>query len=78
MTAMSGLDMYPLGSLFYGRVRNAVGMKSYRDPKEAPLPEPASPTELDALLSTSRPIALMVVGGLGLLVIIFLMIAQPF
>ena len=70
--------MYPLGSLFYGRVRNAVGLKSYRDPKDAPPPDPVSPAELDALLSSSRPIALMAIGGLGLLVIVFLMIGKPF
>jgi hypothetical protein len=70
--------MYPIGSLFYARVRNAVGMKSYRDPKDAPPPEPASPAELDALLSSSRPWVLALIGGGGLLVILFLMLAKPF
>jgi hypothetical protein len=70
--------MYPLGSAHYGRVRNAVGMRKYSDPKGAPPPEPVSPAELDALLSSSRPFLLMGIGGIGLLVILLLMIGKPF
>ena len=70
--------MAPLGSGFYGRVRNAVGMKNYRDPKDTPPPEPASPAELDALLASSRPFLLLGIGGIGLLLILLLMIGKPF
>ena len=70
--------MYPLGSMYYGRVRNAVGLKKYNDPKDAPPPTPASPAELDALLSSPRPFQLAAIGGVGLLLILWLMIVKPF
>ncbi len=69
--------MYPMGSLWYGRVRNAAGMKSYRDPKDAPPPE-ANPAALDELLASPRPWLLLGIGGGGILVILWLMLMQPF
>lgn len=70
--------MYPMGSTYYAKVRNAVGMKSYRDPKDAPDPEPASPAELAALLDSSRPWVLLGIGGGGVLIILWLMLMEPF
>jgi Predicted integral membrane protein (DUF2269) len=70
--------MYPLGSQYYGRVRNAVGLKKYNDPKDAPAPTPTAPAELDALLSSPRPFQLAAIGGVGLLLILWLMIVKPF
>jgi hypothetical protein len=70
--------MYPLGSIYYARVRRAVGMKSYQDKKEDPDPVPVSPAELDALLTSDRPLLLTAIGGIGLLVIIWLMVLKPF
>jgi len=70
--------MYPLGSMHYANVRRAVGIKAYNDPKDAPPPEPLSGPELEALLSSNRPFALAAVGGIGLVVIIWLMVLKPF
>jgi hypothetical protein len=70
--------MYPMGSLHYANVRRAVGQKAYGDAKDASPPEPLSGPELEALLSSSRPFALAAVGGIGLLVIIWLMVMKPF
>lgn len=70
--------MYPIGTQYYGRVRNAVGQKKYNDPKDAPAPAPASAAELDALLSSSRPYQLAAIGGIGLLLILWLMVVKPF
>ncbi len=70
--------MYPMGSGYYAKVRHAVGMKAYSDPKDAPPPDPASPEVLDALLSGPRPWILLGLGGGGVLVILWLMLMEPF
>jgi hypothetical protein len=70
--------MYPLGSQHYANVRRAVGIKAYTDPKDAPPPEPMAPAELETLLASNRPYLLAVVGGIGLLVILWLMVVKPF
>ena len=70
--------MYPLGSQYYAKVRHAVGMRTYQDKKNEPDPVPGSPAELDALLTSNRPDLLAAIGGVGLLVIIWLMVFKPF
>jgi hypothetical protein len=70
--------MYPLGSMYYAKVRRAVGMKSYQDKKEDPDPVPVSAEELNLLLTSDRPLLLTAIGGIGLLVIIWLMVLKPF
>ena len=70
--------MYPLGSLHYANVRRAVGIKPYNDPKDAPPPEPLPAAELAPLLTSSRPFLLAAIGGIGLLVILWLMVLKPF
>jgi MFS family permease len=70
--------MYPLGSTHYANVRRAVGLKAYNDPKDTPPSEPLPPAELEQLLSSNRPFVLAAVGGIGLVVIIWLMVVKPF
>ena len=70
--------MYGLGSAYYAKVRRAVGQKAYSDPTDAPDPTPASAEELATLLDSSRAILLAVIGGGGLLVILWLMLMEPF
>ena len=70
--------MYPMGSLHYANVRRAVGIKPYSDPKDAPPPVALSGPELEAVLSSNRPFLLAAIGGIGLLVIIWLMVVKPF
>ncbi len=78
LLVLIAVAMYPLGSQHYAKVRHAVGLRSYQDKKDDPDPVPASPAELDALLDSDRPALLTLIGGGGLLVIIWLMVFKPF
>jgi hypothetical protein len=70
--------MYPLGSQHYANVRRAVGIKAYNDPKDAPPPVPLPSSELEHLLTSNRPGLLAAIGGIGLIVILWLMVVKPF
>jgi hypothetical protein len=70
--------MYPLGSQHYANVRRAVGLKAYNDPKDALPPTPMASDELATLLASPRPFVLAAVGGVGLVVILWLMVVKPF
>ena len=67
--------MYMIATPYYGRVREAVGL---RPAKGATEPAAAvGEEELARLLDTRRPETLLVVGGVGLLVLIWLMVLKP-
>jgi hypothetical protein len=70
--------MYALASRYYGRVREAVGMRSYQTPKDAPDPTPVSAEELAALVDSRRPDVIGLVGVIGLLILLWLMMFKPF
>ena len=70
--------MYALASRYYAQVRQAVGMRSYGMPKDAPEPTPVSPEELALLVDTRRPDVIGLVGVIGLLIILWLMMFKPF
>ena len=70
--------MYMLGSQHYAKVRRAVGIKAYNDPKDAPPPAPLPAAELEPLLASKRPELLAAIGGIGLVVILWLMVVKPF
>ena len=70
--------MYALASRYYGRVREAVGMRSYQTPKGAPDPTPVSVEELAVLVDSRRPDAIGLVGIIGLLLLLWLMMFKPF
>jgi hypothetical protein len=70
--------MYGMGSMYYARVRNAVGQRSYQDKPDTPDPTPLPPAELAALLDSRRPELLAAIGGLGLLILLWLMRFRPF
>jgi hypothetical protein len=78
LLVLIAVAMYPLGSQYYAKVRHAVGLRTYQDKKDDPDPVPASPAELDALLTSNRPGLLAGIGGVGLLVILWLMVFKPF
>jgi hypothetical protein len=78
LLVLIAVAMYPLGSQYYSKVRHAVGMRTYQNKKDDPDPMPSSPAELDALLTSSRPGLLAAIGGIGLLVILWLMVFKPF
>ena len=70
--------MYGLASRYYARVREAVGLRSYGYPKDAPDPIPVSADELAALVDTRRADVIGLVGVIGLLVLLWLMLFKPF
>ena len=70
--------MYAIATRYYAAVRQAVGLPTYNAPKNAPPPAPASAEELDRLLDSRRPDLIALVGGIGLLVILWLMVMKPF
>ena len=66
--------MYAVATPFYGRMRAAAGVTD----TGANLKPPAQESDLAALATSSRPIWLAAVGGIGLLAILWLMILKPF
>jgi hypothetical protein len=70
--------MYALASRYYGRVREAVGQRSYETPKDAPDPTPVSAEDLAALVDSRRPDVIGLIGVIGLLVLLWLMMFKPF
>jgi len=70
--------MYVLASRYYGRVREAVGIRSYQTPKDAPDPTPVSAEELAALVDSRRADYIGLVGVIGLLILLWLMLFKPF
>lgn len=73
-----GGAMTPLGTIHYSRVRAAIGQRTRNLKPADPDPVPVSDAELDAMLTSNRPQALLSVGGGGFLVILWLMMFRPF
>ena len=70
--------MTPVGIGWFNRIRMAIGQRT-RNLKEAdPDPVPVSDAELATLLASRAPETLLVVGGGGFLVILYLMMFKPF
>ena len=69
--------MYVIATPFYGRMRAAAGVGGMADSRDRFKP-PATEADLDALPDSSRPMLLALVGGVGLLVIVWLMVLKPF
>ncbi len=69
--------MYSVATPFYGRMRAAAGDPRYVE-KAGDFKPPATPADLDALATSSRPYWLAGVGGIGIAVLVWLMIAKPF
>ena len=70
--------MYVLASRYYGQVREAVGMRGYQTPKDAPDPTPVSAEELAALVDSRRADYIGLIGVFGLLILLWLMMFKPF
>jgi hypothetical protein len=68
--------MYAVATPFYGRTRAAAGVEGGPPPER--LKPPAQESDLDALATSTRPFWLAGVGGIGLLVILWLMVVKPF
>jgi hypothetical protein len=69
--------MYAVATPFYGRMRAAAGVGQSAE-RAAQYKPPAVEADLNALATSSRPIWLALVGGIGLIFIVWLMIAKPF
>ena len=69
--------MYPMGSMHYAKVRRAVGLEVQR-PEGRAAGGAAERPRTRSLLASNRPFALAAVGGIGLIVIIWLMVMKPF
>ena len=65
------------GTMYHDAVRRAVGSIGIYDHK-ATEPPPADPAAAAALLASSRAVELAIVGGIGLIAILFLMVFKPF
>lgn len=66
--------MYGIASPYYIRVRQAVGAPVRGEPGGEPT---VSPEELATLLDTRRPEALLITGGLGIVILLWLMVLKP-
>jgi hypothetical protein len=68
--------MYAIATPFYSRMRAAAGVLT--DPKQVAKFGEIAPDELERMGASSRPIWLAVIGGIGLLAILWLMVVKPF
>lgn len=69
--------MYMVATPFYGRMRAAAGIEGFVEKADRYKP-PATPDQLEQLASSSRPFVLAAVGGIGMVVILWLMLFKPF
>ena len=70
--------MYMVATPFFKRLRTALGQRTMGMPKDAPEPVPASDFEIVAIAASAPTLILNLVGGVGLLVILWLMVVKPF
>jgi predicted integral membrane protein DUF2269 len=77
LVVIGGL-MTPVGGLYYGSIRGAIGQRTRGLKPADPDPVPISDDELARLLVSRRPEALLLLGGVGFLVILWLMMFRPF
>jgi hypothetical protein len=65
------------GVQHHDAIRHALGLAGFYDKKNAPIPEP-DPAALAKALDSPRAMELAAVGGIGLLVLLWLMVVKPF
>ena len=65
------------GVRHHDEIRHALGQPGFYDKKGAPVPE-ADPAALARALDSPRAMELAAVGGIGLLVLLWLMVVRPF
>jgi hypothetical protein len=69
--------MYAVATPYYGRMRAAAGVPG-SEQMAARLKPPPTADDLAGLATSSRPFVLAAVGGIGLVVLVWLMLAKPF
>lgn len=77
LVVIAGL-MTPMGSIYLGRIRAALGQRTRGLKPADPDPVPASDAELETLLVSRVPETLLLLGGGGFLLILWLMMFRPF
>lgn len=77
LIVISGL-MTPVGSVYFNRIRAAIGQRTRNLKAADPDPVPASDADLAALLVSRAPEMLLYLGAGGFLVILWLMRFKPF
>jgi hypothetical protein len=70
--------MTPLGTIRLSKVRAALGQRTRNLKPADPDPVPASDRDLEALLASTAPGTLLILGGGGFLVILWRMMFRPF
>jgi hypothetical protein len=73
-----GVAMTPIGGAWFNRLRIAIGQRTRNLKPGDPDPVPVSDGELAALQASRVPEILLVIGGGGFLVIVYLMMFRPF
>ena len=66
------------GSGYLNLIRKAVGAEYYENRKRNPPLPPASQEEIARLIQPARGYELLAIGGVGLLIILWLMVLKPF
>jgi len=69
--------MTPIGGIYFNKIRIAIGQRPPRVKLDTD-PAPVAPEALATMLDTRRPEALLLIGGVGFLVILWLMMFRPF
>ena len=77
LVVIAGL-MTPIGAIYFGKIRTAIGQRPRNLKPDQPDPVPVSAAELETLLDTRRPELLLLIGGGGFVVILWLMMFRPF
>jgi uncharacterized membrane protein len=72
------LLMTPIGSAYFTSARRAIGQRTRGLKAGDPDPVPVNDAELAAILDSPRPRLLLTIGGVGFLVILWLMMFKPF
>jgi uncharacterized membrane protein len=72
------LLMTPIGSGYFTQARRAIGQRTRGLKVGDPDPVPVTDEELEAILDSPRPRLLLLIGGGGFLVILWLMVMRPF
>jgi hypothetical protein len=71
------LLMTPLGAIYFTRIRTALGERPRNAKPGDPDPVAVSDADLATLLDSRRPEILLLIGGGGFLVILYLMYFRP-
>ena len=72
------IAMYVVATPFFKRLRIALGQRVQGMAKDAPDPVPAPAADIVAIAAAAPTMALNAVGGIGLVVILWLMVVKPF